>query len=218
MKVKLIHLLTDVNNYREVASVASLKQLDVDYQQMVNPLFIGEVPKEKCRNPDIVGTLVGPGTWGCFQAHRKAVENHDPQADYLLVCECDCILNVTPKRFMEAVKHCGQRMIERHMLALYVGGHGAPGGLVWDSFYFSKQSADAHCVLYPVKTIGQIVHLFETEKWWPFDLWLSDLLQNKIAVTKTRFASQIAGKSLVDGSFKGKELGRVALPNHPVVV
>jgi hypothetical protein len=228
-KIRLIHLLTEVDSPREQASIQSLKPLEkegVEYIQMVNPRYTGKTPRENCFSLDekisdeldwavVVGKEkvgIGPGTWGCFQAHKKAVtEGYSENLDYLLVCECDCLLTVAPKKFVESIIRWGRTMVTRGTWAVFIGGYSGTQGVFVDDFFFGWQSVDAHCVLYPIKTLPNIIRLFETEKWWPFDLWLSRLLGNKLCVTKSKFALQIAGKSLVDGEMKGEELGRRSL-------
>ncbi len=235
-KIKLVHLLSDINHPREIASVQSLKALEkegIEYSQMINPKFIGITPRENCLTPDrILDDLdsgkyaknnghMGPGTWGCFQAHKRAVcDGFSTNFDYLLVCECDCCLTVPTRRFVEAVNVWGRRMIQQNMWALFIGGFSgfeAVGrGVYRYDFFFSAQSVDAHCVLYPMSTLKNIINLFETEKWWPFDLWLSRLLRDKLAITKAKFAAQIEGKSLIDGEMKGIDTRRLPLETKMV--
>jgi len=225
-KIRLVHLLTDPSNYREIASIASLQPLSahMEYTQVVNPRFTGVVPRENAAHPEHISDdpefglnrvnrkYIGPGTWGCFQAHKSAIINsYDANLDYLLVCECDCVINVKLSRFLTILAQLGASMSARDMWSVFIGGHGAPNGSKIDEFYFSEQSVDAHCVLYPMATLPNVIRLLETEKWAPFDLWLGFMLKRRLAVTVGNFASQVAGKSLVDGTFKGKELGRVVL-------
>ena len=175
---------------------------------------MGNFPMDNCFTPN--HPSISSGTWGCFQAHKKAVcEGFSNDFDYLLVCECDCYVTVSPQRFIEAVNVWGRKMVETNMWALFIGGFSgfrkAGKGVYRNDFFFSQQSVDAHCVLYPMKTLSNIVRLFETEKWWPFDLWLSRLLKEKLAITKAKFASQIEGKSLIDGEVKGIDSRRLRL-------
>ena len=115
-KIKLIHLLTLPDEKREKKSIESLSKLSrfgIDYIQNINKPCTKLPPKETCRHPDKLGMDAGyyirtPGNYGCYLAHKEAaLKGFDNDLDFLLVCECDCVMVVEPEVFYsELMKVC----------------------------------------------------------------------------------------------------------------
>ena len=104
-KIKIVHMLVDVNGQREFESIKHLtkfaEETGWDYEQMVNDAYTELPPKDTCARPDAVQMEPGeyklaPAHYGNFLAHRTAIETHlTDDYDAVLFCECDAIFMTT---------------------------------------------------------------------------------------------------------------------------
>lgn len=197
--IKLVHLLSCPEDDREQASFASLKsmgELGVQYIQHINPPYEGEFPihdnlSEHHRNPRI---------FGCFSAHKKAfMDEFSDEVDLLLVCECDCILLVSHKRFLDAVIRFGALMCSKDIVSISIGGLGYGPMPPIEGIYLSQIVTGTQCMLYTNKEKIFMRKMFQTIPWKPFDIWLTEVLGKnlKIAVSEKRFTTQLPGLSLL---------------------
>ena len=102
-KIKLTHLLTRPDDEREVASIKSLsplKNFGINYVQHIN--------EPETEYPDITPlthhAVKRPGYYGAYRAFRRAIEEEFTiDLDFFMICECDCILTISPEHFTEAL-------------------------------------------------------------------------------------------------------------------
>ena len=100
-KIKIVHMLVDVNGQREKESIKHLtkfaEETGWEYEQMINGAYTELPPKDTCARPDAVQMEPGeyklaPAHYGNFLAHRTAIETHlTDEYDAVLLCECDAI-------------------------------------------------------------------------------------------------------------------------------
>lgn len=113
-KVKIIQVSTNPTQQREVLSHESLSKLGYRYIRIVNPRYNEYPPTHNVfdgKKEWIVGiTKPDPNQWGltsghygAWQGHLSAILASFVDDDYTIICECDCLLNVTPDEFKERV-------------------------------------------------------------------------------------------------------------------
>ena len=84
-KIKIVHMLVDIEGEREKESIRHLKKLSEysgwTYEKMINSLYRDFPPKETCARPNDVQMKPGeykltPTHNGNFSAHRDAINEH----------------------------------------------------------------------------------------------------------------------------------------------
>jgi hypothetical protein len=220
MKIKLVHLLTDIESEREKSSIKSLSSISnygIKYVQHINEIYTGT---EYLTKQPIYPGNHRPGHYGLFQSFKKAIEQEfDDDLDAIIICECDCVISIDLDKFSElareAVSVCKSHLIN------YVS-FGSPGNKdnFWSpviedhpnygSFYLTDKIILCHCILFPRHSKEYLLRQLNSGAWDTLDVWLnwsfrsSTLIPPKrFAVSKKTIAYQHEGISLLDNVWKG---------------
>lgn len=181
--ISAYHILTDIDTDREVRSVSDLSKLE-DYGIKWNPIISKRwtemPPVETCAFPEIVsmtpgGTLT-PAHYGCYLGHRKAFETgYFENPDYMLIFECDCILDVTHEEFVNKV-HEAIELIEKEDFLIFSFGHHSGQSILetGDNYFAVYDFIGAHAYLIPRKSYQIIYEKYQNEKWNVADLWIGN--------------------------------------------
>jgi hypothetical protein len=208
MKIKLVHLLSSPEDEREQKSIASLSRLQefgVQYVQHINAIHNSPV-------------------LGCFLAHKRAIiEEFSDDLDFLLVCECDCVLRFRPEAFVRSLKYLGQTVVDNVVDVLCIGSNGFVDVVTVRGIHKCRLIAMTHCLLYPINKKDNIFNVLEKNPWMPYDAWLSAAFgeNRSIAVTQKRLAIQSNGyTSVIDtGCVKNTDWREPCIrelpPDHP---
>ena len=219
-KIQVRHLLTRPDDVRERVSMASLKQLSkygIDYLPMVNKPYEGLPPTEFCKRPDQIsdkpgnfGNGLGPLTgrhYGCFNAHRKALETMDDNYDYTLIFEADAFIYTGLEEFVEIVNRACFLSERDDVYYMGLANNSSMNKERIDE-YFSKTAANqdlAHAYLIPNRTKQWWVDRFNDTPWEGFDIWLTDVFykEPKLRYTTNKvYCKQAEGYSLIDQTIK----------------
>jgi len=207
MDIKIVHLLTHPTEYREMKSISSLSKLDIPYVQHINKVFKGKVPKNSKKwsgDEELKKNLEKyqyseQGAYGCYSAHKKAILN-EFDTDYLMVCECDCIISVPPKQFVDILPFYIKDMEENNIACLGIGSFCLDITKETEELYICENIICTQCMLYSSKHKEAILELFQNEDWCAYDFWINKFFgkKNKLAVVKQRITQQHTGQSLID--------------------
>jgi predicted O-methyltransferase YrrM len=219
-KIQVRHLLTKPDDVRERVSMASIKQLakyGIDYLPMVNKPYEGLPPSEFCKRaehisdkPGNFGNGLGPLTgrhYGCFDAHRKALETMDDNYDYTLIFEADAFIYTGLEEFVEIVNRACFLSERDDVYYMGLANNSSMNKERIDE-YFSKTAANqdlAHAYLIPNKTKQWWVDRFNDTPWEGFDIWLTDVFykEPKLRYTTNKvYCKQAEGYSLIDQTIK----------------
>ena len=77
MNIKIVHLLTQPTEKREVNSISSVSKLGIFYTQHINKIFEGEVPKSKWYDRNNKCEHHEEAAYGCYDSHKKAMATAD---------------------------------------------------------------------------------------------------------------------------------------------
>lgn len=215
-KIKVVHMLVDVDGEREKQSINHLKQLvdfaGWEYLQMINGKYQELPPRDTCARPDDVQFEPGhykltPAHYGNYLAHRNAMEKHlNDDCDAILFCECDAIF-IKPidqvfkqiiDRFDDLTEHnlrymnFGKRIVEWHYKD------------VNKYFDITNRMSEAHCYLVPTTSREYFLNKFQNTGWDTYDLWLNNNILNEMVggITKKPFSIQCSGESYLDKTHK----------------
>ena len=166
-RIQIRHLLTRPDDVRERVSMSSIKQLakyGIDYLPMVNKPYEGLPPTKHCKRPDQIsdtpgnfGNGLGPltgGHYGCFQAHRGALETMSDEYDYTLVFEADAFIYTGLEEFVQIVNRACFLMERDDVYFMGLSDNASRNKERIDDL-FSKTAANqdlAHAYLIPNKT------------------------------------------------------------------
>jgi hypothetical protein len=211
LRFTLVHLLTTPDAPRErrsVASVAPVATTGVRYVQHRNPPRTTTPPRDTCRRPDAVTSWedasfpndwqLGPGHFGCFLAHRRAVlAEFDDTLDLFVICECDCVLNGTAEELHALLVEARDHMARTGTLYLSLG-------IGWDGptderFAPVRRIFRTHCVVFAPAARAVLRQAFLWEPWDTIDYWYNEVFAGRpMAIATTPFAHQAAGLSLLE--------------------
>lgn len=219
-RIQIRHLLTRPDDVRERVSMSSIKQLakyGIDYLPMVNKPYEGLPPTKHCKRPDQIsdtpgnfGNGLGPltgGHYGCFQAHRGALETMSDEYDYTLVFEADAFIYTGLEEFVQIVNRACFLMERDDVYFMGLSDNASRNKERIDDL-FSKTAANqdlAHAYLIPNKTKQWWVDRFNDTPWEGYDLWLTDVFykEPKLRYTTNKiYVKQSEGFSLIDKTIK----------------
>jgi hypothetical protein len=223
-RIQIKHLLTRPDDMRERVSIQSIKQLakyGMDYQPIVNKPYEGMAPIENCRRPEHISPTNTPGElypgaglgwmtgrhYGCYMAHRGALETMSDEYDYTLIFEADAFIYTGLEEFVEMV-HRACFLSERDDV-YFIGLADNPShskdridGM------FSKTAFNqdlAHAYLIPNRTKQWWLDRIVDCGWDVGDLWFNHVFANHPKpryTTNKVYSKQAEGYSLLDLTVK----------------
>ena len=215
-KVEIKHLMTKPNHSREILSSTSLKQLErfgIKYTPIVNEVYKGLPPADFCRRPHHIaekpgdfGNGLGPITgphYGCFMAHRGAIETMNDDYDYTLIFEADAFINSNLEEFAKVIYRACFISERDDVYQISFGANNSGHKRdIDDSFVQTANNQDlAHCYLVPNRTKQWWVDRFNDEPWDGWDIWMNICFHNhpqKRYTTVKNHCKQSDGFSLID--------------------
>jgi hypothetical protein len=223
-KIQIKHLLTTPYNDRERFSMNSIKQLEaygMDYVPIVNEVYTDVAPSEHCRRPEHISKDNKPGElypgaglgwitgrhYGCYLAHKMAVENLNRSYDYTLVFEADGYINSSVEEFVDIVyKSCE---IADNDDVYYIGLANNPTRYredVNEDFIKTGHNQDlAHCYLIRNRDREWWNDRIKDSEWDVGDLWFNHIFYNHPQLrytTRKEYSKQAEGYSLLDETIK----------------
>ena len=206
--ISAYHMLTDIDTDREVSSMISLTQLKrygINYKTCINKRYTELPPVDTCEYPEKVsmdpGGKLTPAHYGCYLAHKGAFyEGINSNSDYILIFECDCVIDVSYDEFMRKINLACDVLDKTDLLMFSFGFHNNvniieknPEYWVVNKFY------GAHAYLIPKKSFGIIRDMYENNKWNVTDLlFVEKLDQYKTGIFEVPTTKQVAGYSILD--------------------
>lgn len=213
-KIKIVHLLNNVDSEREKSSIKSLKKLTncgLYYQQIINPLYKEKPPVENCNRPSQVSELpgdylLGPGHYGCYLSHRQGIlEGLNDDVDAILLNECDSILQFSEKEMSETILRAYE-YAKKYNLAYVSFGKKIPDiehEQVENDFYITSTLSEAHCILILKDKYEYFKEKFETTPWDVSDLWYNCFINDfKKGIFSRPYSLQYPSVSNIDYKFK----------------
>ena len=227
-KIQIKHLLTRPDDERERASIKSISVLQrygFDYQPIVNEVYEGLAPAENCRRPEHISKDNKPGElypgaglgwmtgrhYGCYLAHRGALETIDSEYDYTLIFEADAYIHSTVDEFVDII-YRGCEIMEGDDVYFLSFADNPSRYKEKLNEYFSKTGANqdlAHAYIVRNKDKSWWMDRLVDCGWDVGDLWYNHVFANHPMLRYTTnkvYSNQGAGYSLLDETVKKWEL------------
>lgn len=209
--VNLYHILTDIDSDREIESMNSLTKLEdynINYNHIISKKYTLLPPKENCKHPDKIsfepGNSLTPGHYGCYLGHKKAFyQGLKDDKDFMIICECDCALNVSYKNFVDCLNLAKIKIDEDDLLMFSFGFHNNTN-IIEDKedYYIVNAFYGAHCYLIPKKSYKIIDEMYQNSLWDVTDLLFAENLNKyKIGIFKEPITKQVQGFSILDKKY-----------------
>jgi hypothetical protein len=227
-KIQIKHLLTRPDDEREKASIKSisiLQRYGFDYQPIVNEVYEGAAPAENCRRPEHISKDNKPGElypgaglgwitgrhYGCYLAHRGALETMDDNYDYTLIFEADAYIHSTIEEFVDIVYKSCEVMVSDDVYFVSLADNPSRYKERIDE-YFTKTGSNqdlAHAYIVRNTDKSWWIDRLVDCGWDVGDLWYNHVFANYPMLRYTTnkvYSNQGAGYSLLDETIKKWEL------------
>jgi len=211
-KIKAIHLLTQPSEQREInsmKSISKLKDFGIDYKPIINSPYRGEVPRDTCIVPELVGIKFKKGHYGCYLAHREAIlSDWDKEYDAVMIFECDAKFTEKIEDIIPKIYEAYEIAIKNDLPIFSFGFHNnysiKPGGY---NYYKVAEITGAHAYIIPAKFKNLFKERFENSPWHTPDLWFNEYLRDyDFGIWKIPPTVQVEGKSLLDNVYREERL------------
>lgn len=224
-KIKILHLLNNLDGEREKASISSLKKLasfGLDYQQIITPKNLEVLDSANCNRPEMISDkpghyLLTPSHYGCFLSHKKAIcENFIENHDAILICECDCVVFGEYKEVYEKIINTYYLNNKYNLISTSFGKQIAniKHENIENDLYWTNVQSEAHCYLIAKQHIKEYSEKLMNSKWDTYDLWANIFLADKKrGIYEIPYALQEPGISSLDLIFKQ---GKIIDNNVPI--
>lgn len=219
-KIQIKHLMTKPNDLRERISQESLKQLrsyGMDYEAIVNTPYTDKPPIEHCKRPEHISPTNTPGElypgaglgyitgghYGCYMAHRFALETINPEYDYTLIFEADAYIHSGLMEFVEAIhKACFISERDNVPFISFADNPSRSKEKIDDMFSRTAHNQDlAHAYLIPNREKQWWLDRISDCEWDVADLWYNHVFyhhQRPRYTTNKMYSNQAEGFSLLD--------------------
>jgi glycosyltransferase involved in cell wall biosynthesis len=223
-KIQIKHLLTTPYGTRERLSMKSIRQLEsygMDYVPIVNEVYKEFAPKEHCRRPDHLSPTNEPGElwpgaglgwitgkhYGCYLAHKTAVENLNRDYDYTLVFEADAYIYTNVDDFVDIVyKACEIAESNNVYFLSFADNPSQYKEQVNEHFSKTGHNQDlAHAYLVRNKDREWWNDRIKDCEWDVGDLWFNHIFYHHKELrytTNKLYSNQAEGYSLLDNTIK----------------
>ncbi len=228
-KIKLVHLQTNLKTEAEVKSYDSLSYGlgDIEYVRHINkPTLFFPKDIRECERPTAISdrlftdeevekysTALTPAHFGCFDAFRRGIEyEFTDDLDYLIVCEGDCILEVSPEQFVQKVKEVCS-ILKGTNVGYFSFGDTKTLDFGWkqsneigniknqDILFITDKIIGLQCVMFTKPAREYLKKALAENKWDAADMFFNDIFTNSdysMAILKKRITTQADGFSLID--------------------
>ena len=219
-KIQIKHLMTRPNDLRERVSSESLKQLErfgMVYEPIVNTPYKDIPPSEHCRRPEHISPTNTPGElytgaglgwitgghYGCYMAHRFALETMNSEFDYTLIFEADAYIYTGLEEFVDIVhKACFISERDNVPYISFADNPSRSKQKIDELFSQTASNQDlAHAYLIPNRTKQWWMDRIKDCEWDVADLWYNHVFYHhpeKRYTTNKVYSKQAEGFSLLD--------------------
>lgn len=221
MNLKLVHILNKLDGERETKSIESLSKLKnygVNYTQQLTPLYEGEDYKL----PTESGIVhQGKGHYGLYLNYKKAIkENFSEDLDALIICECDCVLNIPYEIFIDEIKKTLDFCNKYNVYQFSWGDRKIDDieqsdifnvDINYPNYCVVNKIIQSHFIILTKQSRNFYLNTIEKIKWDAADIWLNELIYSEFsepgrqATVFNNFAYQCNGISLLDNVMKGEK-------------
>lgn len=219
-KIQIKHLMTRPDDLRERISSESLKQLErfgMVYEPIINTPYKNIPPSEHCRRPEHISPTNTPGElspgaglgwitgghYGCYLAHRMALETINPEFDYTLIFEADAYIYTGLEEFVDIIhKACFISERDDVPFISFADNPSRSKQKIDELFSQTASNQDlAHAYLIPNRTKGWWMDRIKDCEWDVADLWYNHVFYHhpeKRYTTNKVYSKQAEGFSLLD--------------------
>lgn len=227
-KIKLVHIQTTINDEREQKSRDSLSRIaehGIEYVVHTNERYADLPPKNNCMRPQCVsmelfdeakvqelGTALTPSHYGCYEAFKNAILTEFNDADFLIVCEGDCIIEKPINEFVDAIKQAANIVQENNIGYFSFGDtrtleHGWLQSPVvaevpnQDLCFITNHIIGLQSIMFPKAAKAYLFEKLRTHKWDAADMYFNSIFRYspyKMGIVKNRYTTQANGFSLID--------------------
>ena len=227
-KIKLVHIQTTLNDERERRSRESLQEVEkygIEYILHTNQPYQDLPPKFNCLRPQCVslelfdsdtvhklGTALTPAHYGCYESFKNAIVNEFEDCDFLIVCEGDCILEVSAQEFCNLAFKAAS-LFDSNNIGFFSFGdtHTLEHGWLQspviqeipnqDLLFITNHLIGIQSIMFPKFVKKWLKENLRLHKWDAADIYFNTIFKKspyKMGIVKKRLTTQADGYSLID--------------------
>lgn len=232
-KIKLVHLQTTRNDEREQKSYELLHKIsdyDIKYVLHKNEPYLSLPPSHNCLRPECVslnlfdkettnqlGPALTPPHYGCYESFKNGIlSEFDSDLDFLIVCEGDCIIEVTTEEFANKVFEAS-KLIKKHNIGYFSFGDVDTLDFGWKQsniieeipeqnlMFVTNKIIGLQCIMFPKSHRQFLFDNLLNHKWDAADIYFNTIFvdnNQKMGIIKKRITTQADGYSLIDKQYK----------------
>lgn len=219
-KLKLVHILNSLDGERETKSINSLSELKnygVSYIQQLTPLYEGD---NWYLVPPLTNYPHNKGHYGLYESFKKAIkDNFTDDIDALIICECDCILDIPYDCFQyemeKTLNFCNKNNIYQFSWGGIFVDNIQQGEVykvddVYPNYCIVNKIIMAHFTILTKQSRNFYLSKIDNIGWDSADIWLNELIYSefvdpgKQATVFNRLAYQCEGMSLLENTNRGE--------------
>lgn len=227
-KIQIRHLLTTPYGAREKFSMKSIRQLEnygIDYVPIVNEIYTDLAPAEFCRRPEHISKNNKPGElwpgaglgwitgkhYGCYLAHKMAIQNLNRDYDFTLVFEADAFIYTSVDDFVDIVyKACEIMQKDNVYFLSFANNPSMYKKIINENFTQTGHNQDlAHAYIVRNTDREWWNERIKDCEWDVGDLWFNHIFYKHPQLRYTTnkiFSNQSEGYSLLDETIKTWEI------------
>jgi FkbM family methyltransferase len=226
LKIKLVHLQTNLNDDREVASRKSLeplKDVGIDYVLHTNELYKSLPPIHTSKRPTDVSIekinsdSLTSAHYGCFESFKLGIlSEFDDDLDYLILCEGDCLLETNSHNFIKTIETLDPLLKKENIDYFSFGDTKAlDTGILQSNLIYKPENQDIcyvtdkiiglQCIMFSKKIKKVLFEYLRTAKWDAADIYFNIFCWEKgvkSGILYNRLTTQCDGYSFLDKTYK----------------
>lgn len=222
MKLRLVHILNRTDGEREINSINSLSKVQdigIEYIQQITPLYDGD---EWEKTPPITSYPHGKGHYGLYLNYKKVMKEYfSDDLDALIVCECDCVLDIPIQDFLNEIKNTLDFSKKYDVYQFSWGGrivNGVEQGEVclidnnYPNYCIVSKIIQTHFIILTKQSRNFFLNKIDNFGWDTADIWFNEMIFSEFdesgrqATVFKKLAYQYEGLSTIDvNELKGEK-------------
>ena len=230
-RIKLVHLQTTNDDGRERISrenLSKLRDFGIDYVLHQNVPYTSLPPSHNCIRPDFVslekfndpndpkfGNALTPPHYGCFESFKNGIlTEFDKDLDFLIVCEGDCLLEISHPEFVNTVYRACE-IVKQANISYFSFGDVDTLDFGWkqsnvveeipnqDLAFITNSIIGLQCIMFPKSEREYLIDQLLNHPWDASDIFFNIIFSPKRkGILYKRVTTQVDGYSLIDKEHK----------------
>jgi hypothetical protein len=222
VKIRIVHILNNIDTDREINSIKSISNLNqygVEYIQYITPRYNNDA--WRLQTPISNWKRHGSGHFGAFLSFKNATLNYfTDDLDAFIITESDCILSehITYDFFIKELYNAIE-FSKKYKLFMFSFGSRYFNNILqspileldaeYPNFCKTNNIILNHCILFTKPIRNLLLHEYIHSNWDSPDIWHNCIFNKyrdlySMGIVKSPYTFQHQGISMIDGIYKDR--------------